>query len=227
MDVWGSPKTLSCLPQTLILRVLEKSLDRGKCKQRKTSGDCSQQLCFGTGSQTTASVLQGRYLMGSLLAGGNQIRPSISHLHWLLGDGSRGKGQWHCLAAQPGFGEGEDTNTRLWLWFESLKGCKPFPNSRTTSWCCECQGREPKQLLPYPRRSHGAGWMSHCTHVSCPEPAAGRGGMEGWRRASWPPAHLQLSLSMCHYGVGKCGVSGWGETVCGQTGSKWKWSHFV
>lgn len=129
IDVWGSPRTSSCLPQTLIPWVLEKSLDRGKYKQRKTSGDCSQQLHFGTVSQTAASVLQGRYLLGSLLARGNQMGANISRLHWLLGDGSRNKGQWDRLAARPGFGEGEDTNTRLWLWSESSKGHELSPNS--------------------------------------------------------------------------------------------------
>lgn len=219
IDVWGSPRTSSCLPQTLIPWVLEKSLDRGKCKQRKTSGDCSQQLHFGTVSQTAASALQGRYLLGSLLARGNQMGASISCLHWLLGDGSREEGQWNRLAAQPGLGEGEDTNTRLRLWSESSKGHELSPNSHITSWCCECPGREPKPLLPHPRRSHWAGRVPHRTHVSCPESAAGSGGMAGWSRVSWPPAQTPAQLINASLWSGKHGVSRWGATVCGQNGN--------
>lgn len=94
MDVWGSPRTLPCLPQALILWVLEKSLDRGKHKQIKTSGDCSQQLCSGTMSQTTAVTLRGRHLRGHCSPGGTQRgkEPPISTSCWRMRAVGRGSG---------------------------------------------------------------------------------------------------------------------------------------
>lgn len=74
--------------------MLEKSLDRGKHKQTKTSGDCSQQLCSGTMSQTAAVTLQGRYLWGHCLPGGTQRgkEPPIPTSCWKMRAVVRGSG---------------------------------------------------------------------------------------------------------------------------------------
>lgn len=137
---------------------VRRSLDRGKCKQRKTSGDCSQQLRFGTASQTTASALQGGYLLGSLLSGKNHMWTNISHPHWLIRDGSS---QW---------GSGIINQPRWVLWRERApaegcgSGCSylryqchprirmPSP-ARVNNWsesptCCFCVPAGAVQLVP-------------------------------------------------------------------------------
>lgn len=226
MDVWGSPRTLPCLPQALILWVLEKSLDRGKYKQIKTSGDCSQQLYFGTMSQTTALTLWGRYLLGSLLTRRKPKGTRTSYLHQLVEDGSRGEGQCQHLAAQSGFGEvghqhqvssfgeGEDTNSPIRV----IKGTSPCPKFPCHFLILWVPGKRTQICYHIPTVSVGVVGCHIAPRACCWQGRHGR--ME---RGILTPCQKPISAYQgTIWYQGKYGVSWWGETLYGQNGNKWK-----